>query len=245
MNYYENNENKITQTTPFFKILLLGESNVGKTCLKVRYVDDTFPLDYKATIGVDYKIKLVNINSKEAVKLSIWDTAGQERYRSISKSYMHNSQAIILCYDITDRGSYDEIINYWLPLTRNTVHSTECTIIIVGNKLDKKNFRKVTNEEAKEFCDINNLKYFETSAMKNLNVEELFITIAKEINFKQEEKIKRMNEKRRLKENEKEKGNNKNVTTEFIEPFSNIQDKSIMSERDRGRHGLSKKSKCC
>lgn len=176
-----NSETLIVNRTVMYKILVLGESNVGKTSLIKRFVEDTFPLDYKSTVGVDYKIKCVNINEYQAVKLSIWDTAGQERYRSIARSYLNNAQGIILCYDISDKNSFVDLANFWISFARSYALKSICRLIIVATKLDKKINRKVTYEEAKKLADDLGLKYFETSALKNLNVNEVFMYLTKKI----------------------------------------------------------------
>lgn len=176
-----NSETYIVNRTVMYKILVLGESNVGKTSLIKRFVEDTFPLDYKSTVGVDYKIKCVNINEHQAVKLSIWDTAGQERYRSIARSYLNNAQGIILCYDISDKNSFADLENFWISFAQSYALKSICRLVIVATKLDKKTNRKVTFEEAKKLADNLGLKYFETSALKNINVNEVFMYLTKKI----------------------------------------------------------------
>jgi small GTP-binding protein len=171
----------IINRTPMYKILILGESNVGKTSLIKRYVDDSFPIDYKATIGVDYKIKCLNINESEAVKLSIWDTAGQERYRSIARSYLNNAQGIILTFDICDRNSFNEISNFWINFAGTYAKESNCILILVGTKFDRKENRKVLFSEAKQLANELGVFYFETSSMKNVNVNDMFLHLTKEI----------------------------------------------------------------
>ncbi len=167
--------------TPMYKILLLGESNVGKTSLKRRFVEDSFQIDYKATVGIDYKIKCINLNGNNSVRLSIWDTAGQERFRSITRSYLNNANGIILCFDITDRNSFNEIANFWIGFADNYSNKSNCISILVGTKMDKQNFRKVSYEEAKKLADDLNILYIETSSMKNVNVDDLFHLLGQNI----------------------------------------------------------------
>jgi small GTP-binding protein len=228
-------------TTPLYKILIVGEANVGKTAIKLRFTEDQFILDYHATYGIDYKIKSLSINNDQPVKLSIWDTAGQERYRAIAKSYLNNSHGILICFDITSRDSFFQIGEYWAELVYNhfsgiikkqplkeninktttqeanfissprnrinsrptspkqmfvnsisingpeinadlpNLRSCKCKIALVACKLDKKRDREVTYEEGRGLADALGIDYYETSAMKNLNIEEMFIEITNDI----------------------------------------------------------------
>jgi small GTP-binding protein len=177
---------------PIYKILVLGQSNVGKTCLKLRFIEDSFNLDHRPTIGIDYDLKSVKIFNDEIVKLAIWDSAGQERYRSITKLYLKDSHGIILCFDITDRHSFDELSIYWIELIKDHLShkkNKNCKLILVGTKLDKQSSRKVNTNEAKMLAENLNISYFETSAMKNINIEELFVSISSDI-YKELEKNK-------------------------------------------------------
>lgn len=218
--------NSIVFQYPLYKILLLGESNVGKTSLKIRFVDDSFPIDYKPTIGVDYKIKCVHVENEEIVKLSIWDTAGQERYRSIAKAYLNNAQGVILCFDISDRNSFNEL-KYWVNFVQDHIGKSVSSskgevfkMVLVGTKLDKQNFRKVPIIEAKKLADDLNIPYFETSAMKNLNIDEVFKSIAKNIN-----------KEFKIKEN--------NKSQEFRKTSTNLEFLTVQTE------GEKKSKNCC
>ena len=159
-----------------FKILIIGESNVGKTCLLLRYTDDSFTANYLSTIAIDFKIKIINIENK-LIKLLIWDTAGQERFGAITKTYFKGASGIILIYDISDRCSFKNVIN-WIKMAE--VNEPNAIKILVGNKCDIPE-RVVTEEEGKELANKYNMKFFETSAKINMNVKEAFECLIKEI----------------------------------------------------------------
>jgi Ras-related protein Rab-1A len=163
--------NNALMPSPLYKVLLVGESTVGKSSIKTRFIDDTFPLDYKATVGIDYKIKSLKINGQN-VKLSLWDTAGQERYRSLTKSYFTNANGIILCFDITNKSSFTEL-KYWIDIIQDYL-GDKMVAALVGNKMDQKENRKVSFEEANNLAKGLGIKYFETSAMKDLNINDVF-----------------------------------------------------------------------
>ncbi|WBY58514.1 ras-related protein Rab-1B [Plasmodium yoelii yoelii] len=100
-----------------FKILLIGDSGVGKSCLLLRFADDTYTDSYISTIGVDFKIKTIEIDDK-IIKLQIWDTAGQERFRTITSSYYRGAQGIIIVYDVTDRDSFNNVKNWIIEIEK-------------------------------------------------------------------------------------------------------------------------------
>ena len=156
-----------------FKLLLIGNSGVGKSCLLLRFSDDTYTNDYISTIGVDFKIKTVDLDGK-TVKLQIWDTAGQERFRTITSSYYRGSHGIIIVYDVTDQESFNGV-KMWLQEIDRYATSTVLKLL-VGNKCDLKDKRVVEYDVAKEFADANNMPFIETSALDSTNVEEAFLT---------------------------------------------------------------------
>ena len=159
------------------KILILGDSSVGKTSLLLKYADGYFPTIYVATIGVEYKIKPINVNGLD-INLQIWDTAGQERFRSITKNFMKGADGIMYVYDITEKGSFDNLKN-WI---RQSEDSTEgFKKIIVGNKSDLELDRSVPKESLQKFCDDRKLKGVEVSAKLGTNVSETFECLAKMI----------------------------------------------------------------
>jgi small GTP-binding protein len=160
-----------------YKILLLGDSSVGKTCILTRYSENTFQEEHMATIGLDFKIKSVNLNGK-IVKVQIWDTAGQDRFKSITKNYYKGAHGIILIYDVSNPKTYDNI-KKWLAQIKEEASSKVC-IILVANKIDHEE-RVVTEEEGEKLAKSFNLKIFESSAKENINVTEAFQEVIENI----------------------------------------------------------------
>ena len=160
-----------------FKIMILGESMVGKTSFITRYTLDKFGERYLCTIGIDFQVKIVSKNGKE-IKLQIWDTAGQERYRNVAKSYFQSSQGFIVCYDISNKNSFNQV-KYWVEQIKSiSDEKTKC--ILVGTKCDLSE-REVSEEEGSEFAKKLGFKFFETSAKLNMNVNEAFDGLLDEI----------------------------------------------------------------
>ena len=170
-----------------FKYLIIGNSGVGKSCLLIRFTDDKYEEGYVTTIGVDFKIKTLIIEGK-SVKLQIWDTAGQERFRNIVSSYYKGAQGIMMVYDITDLESFRYLDSWLKEIEKNA--SKNVYKILVGNKSDLEN-RKITFEKGKEFANLHGMKFFETSAKENKNVEEAFKEMTKDII----NSLKKVNEK--------------------------------------------------
>ena len=161
-----------------FKLLLIGNSAVGKSSLLLRFSDNIFNESFLPTIGVDFKIRTFDLSSK-TVKLQIWDTAGQERFKTITSSYYKGAHGIILTYDITDKQSFKDIENW---LTEVEKFANENVIkLLVGNKSDLESSRQVKFEEGKEFADSLGIQFIETSAKNSSNVEKAFFTLANEI----------------------------------------------------------------
>ena len=154
-----------------FKVLLLGDTDVGKSSLILRYTEETFNSKLVNSIGVDFKMKKKEIDGK-IIKVQIWDTAGHERFRSITYSYYRGANAIIIVFDITDKKSFLSITE-WLKQIEK--HAKENVFkFLVGNKSDLAEERKVSFEEAKEYADKHDLPYIETSAKEGININELF-----------------------------------------------------------------------
>jgi len=161
-----------------FKLLLIGDSGVGKSCLLLRFADDTYTESYISTIGVDFKIRTIELNGK-TIKLQIWDTAGQERFRTITSSYYRGAHGIIVVYDITDQVSFNNVKQWLQEIDRYACENVNK--LLVGNKNDLTNKRVVDTNTAKEFADGLGIPFLETSAKNATNVEQAFLTMAGEI----------------------------------------------------------------
>ncbi|KAJ3432253.1 ras-related protein rabd2a-like [Anaeramoeba flamelloides] len=165
-----------------FKLLLIGDSGVGKSCLLLRFADDTYTESYISTIGVDFKIRTIDLDGK-TVKLQIWDTAGQERFRTITSSYYRGAHGIIVVYDTTDLDSFNNVKTWLQEIDRYA--SENVNKLLVGNKSDLVSKRVVEHETAKSLADQLGIPFIETSAKNSSNVEEAFILMAKEIKKRQ------------------------------------------------------------
>ncbi|KAK8861144.1 hypothetical protein M9Y10_012839 [Tritrichomonas musculus] len=154
-----------------FKFIIVGNSAVGKSCLLLRFDEDRFQPIHDVTVGVTFSIKTLQIDGQD-IKVQIWDTAGQEIFRSITRSYYRDSNCAIIVYDITDRTSFEKIGD-WVRDVRNLA-PPECTIALVGNKLDLAAQRVVETSEGEELADRENMIFYETSAASGENVKELF-----------------------------------------------------------------------
>ena len=183
---YSTNSNASDQDYEFiFKVLLLGNSNVGKSSLFLRFVDDIWNDTFVPTIGVDFKIKTFEIDSKK-IKMQIWDTAGQERFKNIISSYYRGAHGILLLYDVTDKDSFKNLSNWLIEIEKNA--SKNVLKVLIGNKSDLEDKRVISYNQGKEFADTYGLKFIETSAKKNLNVNEAFETLGREIMIASAEK---------------------------------------------------------
>merc|ERR1712167_191634 len=161
-----------------FKLLLIGDSGVGKSCLLLRFADDTYTETYISTIGVDFKIRTLELDGK-TVKLQIWDTAGQERFRTITSSYYRGAHGIIVVYDVTDQASFSNVKQWLQEIDRYACENVNK--LLVGNKCDLTTKKVVDFNTAKEFADGLGIPFLETSAKNSTNVEDAFITMATEI----------------------------------------------------------------
>ncbi|WVZ17593.1 hypothetical protein V8G54_010575 [Vigna mungo] len=162
-----------------FKVVVIGDSAVGKTQILSRFAKNEFCLDSKSTIGVEFQTKTVTINAK-LIKAQIWDTAGQERYRAVTSAYYRGALGAMLVYDITKRQSFDHVAR-WLEELRAHADSS-IVIMLVGNKADLVEQRMVPTEDAVEFAEDQGLFFSETSALSGDNVESAFLKLLEEIN---------------------------------------------------------------
>ena len=202
-----------------FKLILIGNSGVGKSCILQRYIRHSFEESYKCTIGVDFLMKSVIINGI-TVKLQLWDTAGQEKYKSMVSSYYRGANVALIVFDLTSRPSFDA-----LPLWIENFYKNgpeQKNIILIGNKKDLVDERQVTQEEAEMFAETNNMIYFETSAKDGDNIDYVF-------NYAAEKLL------------EFYTGNNQPVLKKELTPKIENQQSSFQEVRIEE----TKKSKCC
>jgi small GTP-binding protein len=165
------------------KIMVLGESMVGKTSLITRYTNDIFGGRYLCTVGIDFQKKKIEKNGKR-VLLQIWDTAGEERFRNVTKNYFQASQGFILAYDINNKDSFEKV-QYWVEeIKLNAEEKIKCILIGTKSDLDK---REVSEEEGQNLAEKYGYKFLETSAKDNININETFQALVSEImdNFKE------------------------------------------------------------
>ncbi|CAK9818385.1 Ras-related protein Rab-3 [Anthophora quadrimaculata] len=154
-----------------FKLLIIGNSSVGKTSFLFRYADDSFTSAFVSTVGIDFKVKTVFRHDKR-VKLQIWDTAGQERYRTITTAYYRGAMGFILMYDITNEESFNSVQDW---VTQIKIFSCDnAQVILVGNKCDMDEERVISTERGKELADQLGVQFFETSAKENINIKTVF-----------------------------------------------------------------------
>ena len=160
------------------KLILVGDSGVGKSSLLSRYMNEAFT-DQPCTIIPDFKMKKINIDSLTSVKITIWDTCGQEKYRSITKNYFNDADGIILIYDVCDRKSFENL-DKWLRDIKENSNKGEISTILCGNKIDIKP-RNTSFEEGNNYAIENGLLYCETSSKEGININIAFENIVKDI----------------------------------------------------------------
>ena len=164
--------------SPIYKVILVGDSGVGKTCLLSMYVkgfcEQTIP-----TIAVEFCTKEIELYDGTKIKVQLWDTAGQERFKSLAMTYYRKAFGILLLFDVTKKSSFMACKNYLEEVRNNS--DKKCVIYLVGNKIDLENEREVSKEEAINFAKIENIKYIETSAVKNMKVNEAFTSLLNNI----------------------------------------------------------------
>ena len=159
------------------KVVFLGDTSVGKSCLAVRFIKNEFFEFQEPTIGAAFLGKTINVNDKR-YKFEIWDTAGQERYRSLAPMYYRGAKAAVIVYDITDEDTFKGAKTWVSEIQKK---SENCLILLVGNKVDLTMNRKVDIHMVKDFVENNNIIYMESSAKTGLNVDKIFTTIAENI----------------------------------------------------------------
>nr|XP_054506087.1 ras-related protein Rab-8A isoform X1 [Agelaius phoeniceus] len=169
-----------------FKLLLIGDSGVGKTCALFRFSEDAFNATFISTIGIDFKIRTIELDGKR-IKLQIWDTAGQERFRTITTAYYRGAMGIMLVYDITNEKSFENIRNWVRNIEEHA--SPDVEKMILGNKCDANDKRQVSREQGEKLAASFGIKFMETSAKANINIENAFFTLARDIKAKMDKKL--------------------------------------------------------
>merc|ERR1712087_1099797 len=164
-----------------FKLVLIGDASVSKTSLLLRFADDSFEDNYISTVGVDFRFRTVTVYN-ELVKLQIWDTAGQERFRTITSAYYRGANGVILVYDITNAETFSHVQD-WLDEVHKAAGES-VTKLVVGNKADLTDLRKVEEDRASQYAQSVNASFIETSAKTAVNVDKSFLIIAKQLVLK-------------------------------------------------------------
>ena len=178
LNAIKSNKKMTSEPNVTFKILTIGESGVGKTCILRRFVENKFLKNHLATIGIDFKTKTLTINDQE-IKLKIWDTAGQERFRNITTQYYKGADGIVLVYDVTDDASYEKIRD-WMDQILSNTQRDEIGLVLLGNKCDMEP-RIITEEQGNQLADELKISYFETSALTGQGIKEAFEQLTRDI----------------------------------------------------------------
>ena len=164
------------------KLLILGDGKVGKTSILLRFTEDYFPTSHIQTLGIDFKLKVQEIEGK-FYKFQVWDTAGQERFRKLTTAYYKNAKGIILVYDVTRRESFD-MVTFWM--TEIQKHSIDGVIkVLVGNQIDKTD-RQITKNEGENKANELGVQYFETSAKSGFGIDKLFSFMALNTRFEED-----------------------------------------------------------
>jgi Ras-related protein Rab-8A len=156
------------------KLLIIGDSGSGKSCILLRYSDNSFTPSFITTIGIDFKIKTIEVKGFR-VKLQIWDTAGQERFRTITTAYYRGAMGILVVYDISNEKTFDNVQNWIRNIKEHASDKTE--MILVGNKIDLESIRKVETSRGQELAKKYQMDFFETSAKTGINIDKCFTSI--------------------------------------------------------------------
>ena len=167
-----------SESSQTFKILTIGESNVGKTCILRRFVENKFSKIHLSTIGIDYRTKSLHVYGKD-IKLKIWDTAGQERYHNITSQIFKGADGIMLVYDVTEETSFVKIKD-WMEQIVTNIGGDDISIVLLGNKCDVEE-RAITKENGQEMAESLKVSYYETSALNGTGINEAFEGLTKEI----------------------------------------------------------------
>ena len=212
-----------------FKLIVVGDQNTGKSCILNRFANNTFQENYQATIGLDFQTKNVTIHNQD-IRLTLYDTAGQEKFRSLIPMYIREAQIILLVYDITNKESFDSIPKWFSDILN--VKNDEAVFVLIGNKIDLTNSRKISYNEGKRLANEKNIIFEELSAKNGTNFNDLFNNRIFEAVYKKF--------KNKFDDIEKIQNNNNYESTESNE----IQLKNIKMDNKK-EIKKKRKKKCC
>eukprot|EP00979_Chaetoceros_neogracilis_P011824 scaffold2993_cov266-Chaetoceros_neogracile.AAC.5 len=164
-----------------FKLLMIGDAGVGKSSMLLRFTDDSFDEHIQSTIGVDFKVKHLDVSSKR-IKLTVWDTAGQERFRTLTSSYYRGAQGVVMVYDVTRRDSFENLEQWLKEVKLYSPNNGEGVVkLLVGNKIDLKDDRKVSREEAEAWARSQGMLFLEASAKTRTGIKQCFMEVVQKI----------------------------------------------------------------
>ena len=166
-------------STKSYKVLLLGNSYVGKTCILLRFSEDTYKDDYEVTIGLNYRIKTLKIDNNP-IRMQIWDTSGEEKFKAIAKNFYRGAHGVLLIYDICEKNSFLDVKSWIEQIIENT-DNDDLVMILCGNKCDMEKERNISKNEGENLANSYKIPFFECSAKENINIDEIFNTMAKNI----------------------------------------------------------------
>lgn len=197
LSQYESENNELKKDIFNFKIILLGDIAVGKTSILSRFCTNTYSSDYKCSIGVEFKVKSLNVDQSTIADLKIWDTCGDERFRAVTRQYYKESKGVILVFDLTNKESFKKL-DFWIEDVR--VNSPEeASIVLVGNKSDLVDQRKITQKEIADFANKKKLDFLEVSAKTGSNISLLFENLStKLIKIEKERQLHDSGDKKEL-----------------------------------------------
>ena len=189
-----------------YKVLLLGDSSVGKTCFLLRYCDRTFQEAHLSTIGLDYRLKTMTLENNKNIKLQIWDTAGQDRFRALTKNYYKGANGIILIYDISTTQTFENV-KVWINQIKEEANAN-VIIYLVGNKIDlPTDKRTVSEEEGQKLADEYKFLFKEASAKEGINVNEIFQELVEKIDAEAKPEVPNTEKKNQLYQAKEKKKN--------------------------------------
>ena len=178
----ENVQNNDIIPSKSYKVLLLGNSYVGKTCILLRFSEDKFNDNYEVTIGLNYRIKTINIDNTP-IKMQIWDTSGEEKFKAIAKNFYRGAHGVLLIYDICQKNSFLDVKG-WIEQIIENADNNDIVMLLCGNKIDLEKERIISKEEGENLAKNYGIPFFECSAKNNININEIFNTMAQNIHSK-------------------------------------------------------------